>query len=86
MVLGKVEKNERRQIQRDTTNEGLSTSSQKMIDIFHVIFSYSFDGKERTLKRKVPHTIGIREGEPLELMEHPDSPDRPLIRAVLLHE
>lgn len=54
---------------------------------YYITFSYSVNGEERTLKRKLPNSgfvFGLHEGGTVELMVHPSKPSRPLIRPVLL--
>lgn len=54
---------------------------------YYVTFSYTVNGEERTLKRKLPNSgfyFGLHEGGPVELMVHPSRPNKPLIRPVLL--
>lgn len=55
---------------------------------YYITFTYTHQGEERTLKRKLPNSgyfFGLHEGGPVELMVLDSKPDKPLIRPVYLN-
>lgn len=55
---------------------------------YYMAFSYTVNGQERTLQRKLPSSgfsFGLHEGGPVELVVHESKPDKPLIRPLYLN-